>query len=128
LQAELITQKEASRTRANDIKARVETLENSHPILASEIDRLKARRVALRKELEAVTLVLAEEEKKLEQLPNVIEKMKADMKTPIREAIHLHKLIKPIPGFAEDDQREIDEVDQIRLHAVDAIQSFLGLL
>jgi hypothetical protein len=72
--------------------------------------------------------VLAEEEKKLEQLPNVIEKMKADMKTPIREAIHLHKLIKPIPGFAEDDQREIDEVDQIRLHAVDAIQSFLGLL
>jgi hypothetical protein len=37
--------------------------------------------------------------------------MKADMKTPIREAIRLRKLIKPIPGSAEDDHWEIDEVD-----------------
>jgi hypothetical protein len=29
--------------------------------------------------------------------------MKADMKTPIREAIRLHKLIKPIAGSAKDD-------------------------
>jgi hypothetical protein len=50
------------------------------------------------------------------------------VKTPVREAIHLHKLTKPIPGSAEDDQREIDEVDQIRMCAVDAIRSFLGLL
>jgi hypothetical protein len=54
--------------------------------------------------------------------------MKANMKTPVLEAIHLHKLIKPIPGSAEDDQRETDEVDQILLRAVDAIRSFLGLL
>jgi hypothetical protein len=54
--------------------------------------------------------------------------MNPDMKTPIREAICLHKLIKPIPGSAEDDQREIDKVDQIRLRAVDVIQSFLRLL
>jgi chromosome segregation ATPase len=126
--AELITQKEASQSRANDIKAKVEALENSCPIIVSEIDWLKARRVELRKELEAVTLALAEEKKRLEQLLNAIEKMKTDMKTPIREAIRLHKLIKPTPGSAEDDQREIDELDQIRLRAVDAIWSFLGLL
>jgi ribosome-binding protein aMBF1 (putative translation factor) len=77
LQAELITQKEASRSQANDIKARVETLENYHPMIVNEIDRLKMSRAELKKELEAVTLALAEEEKKLEQLPNPIEKMKA---------------------------------------------------
>ncbi|PUZ67176.1 hypothetical protein GQ55_3G412000 [Panicum hallii var. hallii] len=86
------------------------------------------RRADLMKELEAVTLALAEEEMKLEKLPNAIKKMKVDMKTPIREAIRLHKLIKPILGSAEDDQREIDEGDQICLSAVDAIQSFLRLL
>jgi hypothetical protein len=80
------------------------------------------------KELEAVTLALVEEEMNLEKLPNAIEKMKVDMKTPIREAICLHKLIKPILGSAEDDQREIDEGDQICLSAVDAIRSFLILL
>jgi hypothetical protein len=60
---ELITQKEASRSQANDNKARVETLKNSHPIIMNEIDQLKVRRVVLRKELEAVTLTLAEEER-----------------------------------------------------------------
>jgi hypothetical protein len=64
---------------------------------------------------------LAEEQKKLEQLSNAIEKMKEDLKVPVREAIHLHKLIKPIPGSVEDDQKEINEVDQICLHAVNAI-------
>jgi hypothetical protein len=68
----------------------------------SETDHLKERRAELRKDLEVVTLVLAEEEKRLEQLPNAIEKMKADMKTPICEAISLHKLIKPILGSTED--------------------------
>jgi chromosome segregation ATPase len=100
-QVELITQKEASRSqkeasrsRANDIKARVETLENFCSIIVSEIDLLKARRAELRKELEAITLALAEEVKRMEPLPNAIEKMKADMKTSIREAIRLLKLIK----------------------------------
>jgi hypothetical protein len=71
---------------------------------------------------------LVEEEKKLQQPPNAIEKMKEDMKAPIHEIVRLHKLIKPIPRSAEDDEREIDEVDQIRLRTVDAIWSFLGLL
>jgi chromosome segregation ATPase len=94
----------------------------------NQIDRLKARRAALMKELEAVTLALTEEEKELEQLPSVITKMKEDMKALVRKAIRLHKLIQPIPRLAEDDQREIDEVDQICLHVIEAIRGFLGLL
>lgn len=71
---------------------------------------------------------MAEEEKKLDQLLNVIKKMKEDMKAPVHETFHLHKLIKPIPGYVVDDQRDINKVDQIRLRAIDAIQGFLGLL
>jgi hypothetical protein len=127
-QAELATQKEVSRSHANDIKARVEVLENSQPIIVGEIDWLKARRAALMKELEVVSIVPKEEEKKLEQLPNVIRRMKEDMKAPVREAICLHKLIKPIPGSAEDDQREINKFDLIRLRAIDAIWGFLRFL
>lgn len=100
-----------SRSQANVIKARTELLENSRPTIVSEIDRLKGRRAELMKELEAVSLALTEEEKKLDQLPSAIDKMKEDMKAPVRETVRLHKLIKPIPGSADDDQREIDEVD-----------------
>jgi hypothetical protein len=75
-----------------------------------------------------VTPALSDEEKKLNQLPSVIDKMKEDMKAPVREAVCLHKMIKPILGLADDDQREIKEVDQIHLRAIHAIRSFLGLL
>ncbi|RLN35806.1 aminotransferase-like protein [Panicum miliaceum] len=78
------------------------------------------------KELEAVKVALAEEENRLEQLPSAIEKMKTDMKAPIREAICLHKLIKPIPRPADDDKQKINDIDQIRLHAISVIQNRLG--
>jgi hypothetical protein len=41
--------------------------------------------------------------------------MREDMKAPVREAIHLHKSIKPIPGSAEDDQKEINKKKSTRL-------------
>jgi hypothetical protein len=44
------------------------------------------------KELEAVTNALTEEEKKLEQLPHVIKRIKENMKAPVCEAVRLHKL------------------------------------
>ena len=97
-QAELIAQRESSysRSRANDIKARVEILQKSRHIIVGEIAPLKARRAQLMKELEAVTTPLQKEGNKLEQLPRVIEKMKEDTKTPVREALSAHKKIQPM--------------------------------
>jgi hypothetical protein len=57
-QAKLIVQREASRSRANDIKIRAEVLENSRPIIVNEIDRLKSRRAAFMKELGEFTHAL----------------------------------------------------------------------
>lgn len=50
------------------------------------------------KELEVVTLSLADEEK-LEQLPVAIAKTKEDMKAPVHEAIRIHKSIKRSRGL-----------------------------
>lgn len=63
-QAQLIHQKEVSQFKENDIKARVELLENSRPTIASEIDRLKAQRAKPMKKLEVVKYTLTEEEKR----------------------------------------------------------------
>jgi len=37
------------------------------------------------------------------------------------------KKLKPVEGFADEDIKEIEEADQIRLHAISAIQSLLNL-
>ncbi|RLM73316.1 hypothetical protein C2845_PM15G01580 [Panicum miliaceum] len=118
-------QKEVNRSKANDIRAKVELLEKSRPIIVKEIDRLRAQKEKLLKELDTVNTALTAEESKLENLPTTIEEMKADMKTPVREAVHLHKVIKPIPGTADEDQQKINKIDQIRLDAIDAIQKLL---
>lgn len=52
--------------------------------------------------------------------------MKEDMKAPVREAIWLHKLIKPLPGSANDDRKKIDKVDQIRPRVINAIIGLIG--
>ncbi|RLM74974.1 hypothetical protein C2845_PM15G05920, partial [Panicum miliaceum] len=126
LQSQFSQQKEANRSKENDIRAKVELLENSRPTIVKEINWLKAQKEKLLKELNIVNTSLTAEENKLENLPATIEKMKADMKTPVREAVRLHKLIKPILGSVDEDQQKINEVDQIRLYAVNTIQKLLG--
>jgi hypothetical protein len=79
LQENLISQREASRFKASNIKTRIETLKNSHPSIVTEIDRLKARRVKLMKELETIETALTVEEEKLGQLPASIDQMEEDL-------------------------------------------------
>jgi len=46
----------------------------------------------------------------------------------IRQTRALHQSIKPILGTAEDDNRQINEVDELRLCVMNVIQQTLGLL
>jgi len=50
------------------------------------------------------------------------------MKLKIRQTRVLHQNIKPIPETTEDDNRQINEVDELRLRAMNVIQQTLGLL
>ncbi|RLN33698.1 hypothetical protein C2845_PM03G18750 [Panicum miliaceum] len=126
LQTQLLQQNEVNRSKANDIRTRVELLENFRPTIVIKIDRLRAQRDKLLKELDSVNTALTAEESKLQNLPVAIEEMKANMKTSVREAVRLQKQIKPIPGSADEDQQKIDEVNQIRLDAIVAIEKLLG--
>lgn len=62
----------------------------------------------------------------LDQHPANIEQMEEDLKTSAKETLHLHKKIYPIPGLVDADQKEIDEIDEIRLRAINAIPKFVG--
>ena len=46
-QVELITKRDASQSQTMEVRARIEVLENSRPIIMVEIDRLKAQRSQL---------------------------------------------------------------------------------
>ena len=39
----------------------------------------------------------------------------------------MKKKLKPVEGFADEDMKEIEEADQIRLHAISAIQALLNI-
>ncbi|GJN11657.1 hypothetical protein PR202_ga29861 [Eleusine coracana subsp. coracana] len=109
------------------LQAMIDLLNSSRSLIVNEIDRLKAKRAALMKELGEIGNAIAEEEEKLLNLPETIANLEAEKNTHAREAYRLHKRMKPIPGTADADAQEIADVDQIRLRAMDAIRSLLGV-
>ena len=44
-----------------------------------------------------------------------------------RKALQMKKKLKPVEGSANEDIWEIEEANQIRLHAISAIQALLNL-
>ena len=82
----------------------------------------------LLKDLEQVREEIKSAEQQLGQLPDVIGKAKEELASKVSQALHRHKAIKQIPGSDEEDRRQIEEIDQIRLRAVKAVQDALGLM
>lgn len=76
------------------------------------------------KELEDTRLAIAQKEKNLSNLPTVM-KMKEDLVAKIQSVKSIHRSMQCIPGFAETDQAESDEVDQIRLRVLSIVEQAL---
>lgn len=83
------------------------------------------RRNALIQELAGIDEDLVDVNDTLSQIPASIAVHEDDKKSLAHQARRLEKSLKAIPGSADDDQREIEIVDSIRLRA---IQNFLGLM
>jgi len=64
----------------------------------------------------------------LSQIQPAIEKLKGEKQERARQAYQLHKSLQPIPGSADDDNKAIQEADEIHLRAINVIQDSLGLL
>ena len=101
-------------------------MQTSGAELKQKILDLSARKMALLAELKEVNAALthAQEES---QLPNAIKALQQERDIQARKALAMKKKLKPVEGTADDDIKEMEEAEQIRLRAILAIQSLLNL-
>lgn len=126
-QEQSVQEFEETKTSANILNAQIKTLTERRPDIVAEIDRLKQRKAELSKELRAVEASLKVEEENLKQLPHVIEELRKKRDADAKKALKLRKNTTPIEGSADADRKEIEEIDSVRLRALSAIDSVLGL-
>jgi len=103
------------------------TLKSSGSALKQKISDLSAKREALLAELKQVEDALSQAQQEENQLPETIKLLEQEQNTHGRKALHLKKKLKPIEGSTDEDVKEIEAADQIRLRAISAIQALLSM-
>jgi uncharacterized coiled-coil DUF342 family protein len=102
-------------------------LKSSGDTLKQKISDLSAKREALLAELKQVEEALSQAQQEESQLLEMIKTLKQERNIQARKALQMKKKLKPVEGSADEDIREIEEADQIRLHAISAIQALLNV-
>ena len=87
---------------------------------------LEAKRERLTKEPEQVNQEIADVDARLTQLPSALQQLEVEKQEQARQTYQLHKSLKPIPGSAKADNKEIQEANDIRLLVISVIQDALG--
>jgi len=101
-------------------------LRSSGDTLKQKISDLSAKREALLAELKQVEDALSQARQEKSQLPETIKLLEQERNIHGRKALLLEKKLKPVEGSADDDVKEIEEANQIRLRAISAIQALLN--
>ena len=78
-------------------------------------------------ELKQVEEALSQAQQEENQLPEMIKTLKLERNIQARKALQMKKKLKPVEGTADEDIKEIEEADQIRLRAISAIQALLNV-
>jgi len=94
-------------------------------VLKQKISDLSAKREALLAELKQVEEALSQAQQEESQLPEVIKTLEQERNVQARKALQVKKKLKPVEGSTDEDMKEIEEADQIRLRAISAIQALL---
>jgi len=102
------------------------TLKSSGDALKQKISDLSAKREALLAELKQVEDALSQARQEESQLPETIKLLEQERNAHGRKALQLKKKLKPIEGSADDDVKEIEEANQIRLRAISTIHTLLN--
>jgi len=102
-------------------------LQSSGDELKQKISTLSARREALLAELKQVEEALTQAQQEESQLPEMLKTLQQERNTQARKALQMRKKLKPIKGSADEDTREIEEANQIRLCAISTIQALLNM-
>jgi len=102
-------------------------LQTSGAALKQKILDLSTRKIALLAELKEVDAALTHAQQEESQLPNAVKALQQERDIQARKALAMKKKLKPVEGAADDDIKEMEEADQIRLRAILAIQSLLNV-
>jgi len=103
------------------------TLKSSRDVLKQKISDLSARREALLAKLRQVEEALSQAQQEENQLPEMIKTLEQERNTQARKALQMKKKLKPVEGSADEDIKEIEEANQIRLRAISTIQALLNI-
>jgi hypothetical protein len=86
-----------------------------------------ARRETLLSELIQVEEALTQAQQEESRLPEVLKTLQQERNVQAHKALQMKKKMKLIEGSSDEDTREIEEANQIRLHAISTIQALLNL-
>ena len=102
-------------------------LKSSGETLRQKISDLSARRETLLAELKQVEEALLQAQQEENQLPETIKTLEQERNIQARKALQMKKKLKPVEGSADDDVKEIEEANQIRLRAISTIQALRNI-
>ena len=102
-------------------------LKSSGEALKQKISDLSARREALLAELKQVEEALSQSQQQENQLPEAIKRLEQERNVQARTAMQMKKKLKPVEGSADEDIKEIEAANQIRLRAISVIQALLNM-
>jgi len=105
----------------------INILQSLGDTLKQKISDLSARREALLAELKQVEEALTQAQQEESQLPEMLKTLQQEQNIQARKALQMKKKLKPVEGSADEDIREIEEANQIRLRAITTIQALLNL-
>jgi len=106
--------------KSNDI------LQSSGDQLKQKISDLSARREALLADLKQVEEALTQAQQKESQLLEMLKTLQQERNIQARKALQMKKKLKPVEGSTDEDLREIEKANQIRLRVILTIQSLLN--
>uniref|UniRef100_A0A0D9XRL2 Uncharacterized protein n=1 Tax=Leersia perrieri TaxID=77586 RepID=A0A0D9XRL2_9ORYZ len=96
------------------------------PSLIENLDKLKQHKIELEKLLADVNANTQSAEQAIVDHPASVEACREEVKAAITYAQSLKKELKPVSGTDAADAALIDEADQIRVRAINAINEFLA--
>ena len=96
-------------------------LKSSGDALKHKISDLSAKREALLAELKQVEEALSQAQQEESQLPEAIKLLEQERNVKAHKALQMKKKLKPVEGSTDDDIKEIEEANQIRLRAISTI-------
>jgi len=102
-------------------------LKSSGDVLKQKISDLLAKREALLAELKQVEEALSQAHQEESQLPEAIKTLEQERNIQAHKALQMKKKLQPVEGSADEDMKEIEEADQIRLRAISTIQALLNI-